>query len=111
MWRLAAPSRNRVCPGASSISAMVSRGCVSCPFFHANGTAGNNRRRSDARPARHGLAQGNVALFVIIRVRAHERRIRGRKAMKTKGLWVAALALATVTAGAETPVERGKYLV
>ena len=31
--------------------------------------------------------------------------------MKTKGLWVAALALATVTAGAETPVERGKYLV
>jgi mono/diheme cytochrome c family protein len=31
--------------------------------------------------------------------------------MKTKGLWAAALALATVTAGAETPVERGKYLV
>ncbi|HET7201340.1 MAG TPA: c-type cytochrome [Burkholderiales bacterium] len=31
--------------------------------------------------------------------------------MKTKGLWVAALALATVAAGAETPVERGKYLV
>ena len=31
--------------------------------------------------------------------------------MKTKGLWVAALALATVTPGAETPVERGKYLV